>query len=479
MKTTIQLIIIALATCLSSCEHNLEKKPLSFFEESNSYNNAKDATAAINGVYATLSAEGYYGMNIINLSDVSGEECYVREDGNNSVVEIDKCIFTSANANFDNFYTSVYLTINRANRVIAYVPKIPMDTKVRDEIVGEAKFLRALAYFDLVRAFGSVPLITEVSNDVINVKIPRTPFEGVYASITADLIQAEQVLPGSYSAAGEVGRATIGAARSLLAKVYLTQKNWEKAAEKAKQVIDSKSYSLVPDYRDVFLPEKKNGPGHIFSVQYSCTQQVYGSRFSKSFSMQFTYPIGLGGGAYQSTEYHENSYNADDYRKKVTIIRQKKLADGTIVDSRTGPFADKYWDANPCGTDAARNNFMVLRYADVLLMYAEARNELNGPDQESLAYINQVRTRARNGSATAGPANLTGLSKEQLRDAILQERSWELCFEGHQRWDLLRTGKYLDVIKKTGINATEKHLLYPIPLNEIDVNSALVQNPGY
>jgi len=122
---------------------------------------------------------------------------------------------------------------------------------------------------------------------------------------------------------------------------------------------------------------------------------------------------------------------------------------------------------------------MVIRYADVLLMYAEALNELNGPTTDAFAAINQIRARARNGGATAAPKDLAGLTKEQFRDAVLQERSWELCFEGHRRWDLLRTGKYLDVIRKAGIQAEEKHLLYPIPQNEIDVNPALVQNPGY
>ncbi|GAB3913651.1 RagB/SusD family nutrient uptake outer membrane protein [Larkinella knui] len=465
---------------LVGCENNLEEKPLDFFEESNSFNTDKDATSAINGVYNALRTNSYYGLGITTLSDASGEECFIRADGGSAEnIEIDKCRYTSANSNFDNFYTAVYQLINRANRVIDKVPGIAMDAKLRDQIVGEAKFLRALAYFDLVRAFGDVPLITTVSNDVVNVKVPRDPVDKIYQQITQDLLDAEKVVPVKYTAASEIGRATSGAVKSILAKVYLTRKDWTNAAAKAKEVIDSRAYALFPDYKSVFLPENKNGIEHIFSVQYSCVQQTYGSAFAKIFAIYFTYPIDLEGGAYQATDAHEASYLPGDYRKQVTIIREKKLANGTVVQSRTGAFNDKYWDPTPCGPNQARNNFMVIRYADVLLMYAEALNELNGPTADAFAAINQVRARARNGVATAAPQDLTGLTKEQFRDAVLQERSWELCFEGHRRWDLLRTGKYLDVIRKSGIPAEDKHLLYPIPQNEIDVNPALVQNPGY
>ncbi|MGV3557391.1 RagB/SusD family nutrient uptake outer membrane protein [Larkinella arboricola] len=480
MKIRILSLLSLGLLLLVGCENNLEEKPLSFFEESNSFNTAKDATSAINGVYNALRSNSYYGMMMITLADASAEECFIRADGGAAEgVEIDQLRYTSANTNFDNFYTAVYTLINRANRVIENVPKIAMDGKLRDQVVGEAKFLRALAYFDLVRTFGDVPLVTSVSNDVVNVKIPRDPVDKIYQQIFQDLLDAEKVLPLNYTASGEVGRATSGAAKSILAKVYLTRKDWANAAAKAKEVIDSNAYSLFPDFKDIFPPENKNGREHIFSVQYSCNQITYGSSFAKNFAIYFTYPIDLQGGAYQATDAFEASYLPGDYRKEVSIIREKKLANGNVVQSRTGAHTDKYWDPTPCGVSQARNNFIVIRYADVLLMYAEALNELNGPTADAFAAINQVRVRARNGKATTGPQDLKGLTKEQFRDAVLQERSWELCFEGHRRWDLLRTGKYLEVMRKSGIAAEEKHLLFPIPQNEMDVNPALVQNPGY
>src|SRR5690606_38489149 len=137
--------------------------------------------------------------------------------------------------------------------------------------------------------------------------------------------------------------------------------------------------------------------------------------------------------AYQVTPRHADSYLAGDYRKEVTVIYEKERTDGELVVSRTGPHMDKYWDPMPCGSRAARNNFPVLRYADVLLMYAEALNELNGPTADAYEAINKVRERARNGNPDSELVNLEGVSQSEFRDAVLQERSWELCFEGHRR----------------------------------------------
>ena len=459
-----------------SCESNLEEVPLSFFEESNSFNSAADANSAINAVYDRL--KGVYGLTMINLGDLNGDECEVREE-NGTGTEIHKNLFNSGTKLFDDFYTSSYVLIDRANRVIANVPKITMESKLRDQIVGEAKFLRALTYFNLVRAFGDVPLVTVISNDVVNVQVPRDPTEKVYQQIILDLLDAEKVLPVKYTADTEIGRATVGAAKAILAKVYLTRKDWANAAAKAKEVIDSKTYSLVADYRDLYIPEKENGPEHIFSIQYSCALAAYGSPMAVSFAIFFTYPINLTGGTYQVVPSFATSFGKGDYRKEVTAITEKKLANGTVVLSRTGWHNDKYWDPLACGETAARNNFMVTRYADVLLMYAEAINELGAPTTEAYSAINLVRARARKGALDTEISDLKDLTQTQFRDAVLQERGWELSFEGHRRWDLLRTGKYIDAMKKLGITAESKHLLYPIPLQEIDVNPALVQNTGF
>ncbi|GAB4043364.1 RagB/SusD family nutrient uptake outer membrane protein [Spirosoma litoris] len=472
--------LLTLLSCLlvaGGCQSNLEEVPISFLSESNSFNNAADATTAINAVYDRSKI--IYQMPMIVLGDLSGDDILVRPDGDPAANEVDQFKYTASTNYFDSFYTYSYITIDRANRVIENVPRIMMDTKLRDQIVGEAKFLRALHYFNLVRAFGDVPLVVKTTTDVVNVKIPRDPAEKVYQQIILDLQDAEKVLPTSYTAAGEIGRATVGAAKSILAKVYLTRKDWSNAATKAKEVIDSKTYSLVADYRDIFTPEKENGPEHIFSIQFSCIQPKYGSAMAENFAIYFSYPINLTGGSFQVTDSYANSFVAGDYRKQVAVITQKTIANGTVVLSRTGPHLDKYWDPNACGAGQARNNFLVIRYADVLLMYAEALNELSGPGTDAYNAINQVRARARKGDNTTGPQDLTGLSQAQFRDAVLQERSWELAGEGHRRWDLLRTGKLLEAAQKQGYTVSDKYLLFPIPTFERDANPALTQNPGF
>jgi hypothetical protein len=479
MKRNTLFLLGFLLLLSAGCEQILEETPKSFFEEGNAFQTGKDATSAINGVYNRL--RNVYNMNLFYLADVSGEEL----EANPFLAEardIDLNRHTSATTIFDSFFTNSYILIDRANRVIANVPLIAMDTKLRDQIVGEAKFLRALAYFNLVQAFGDVPVVTAPTSDVTNVQRPRDETAKVYQQIIQDLKDAEAVLPLKYTVTTEIGRATSGAAKSILAKVYLTRKDWANAAAKAKEVIDSKAYSLVANYKDVFPPEKKNGPEHIFSVQYSCVLNTYGSPMAEAFAIVFTYPIQQAGGFLYDTPYHVKTYLPGDARKEINVITEKKnIATGAIIKpgADQGPVNDKYWDPSPCGRSQARNNFMVIRYADLLLIYAEALNELNGPTADAFAAINQIRARARNGVATAEPQDLKGLTQTQFRDAVLQERSWELCFEGHRRWDLLRTGKFMETLQKAGVPVAEKNLLYPIPQNEIDVNPALKQNPGY
>ena len=463
-----------------SCNDLLIENPESFFVETNSFNTAKDATSAINGVYDRLRS--VYNMNFIAMSDVNGEELEI-----NPLVaetrEIDVNRYTSANSIFDGFYTNSYLLIDRANRVIVNVPKISMDPKLRDQIVGEAKFLRALSYFNLVRAFGDIPLITIPTSDVVNVKVQRDNSEKVYSQIIQDLKEAETVLPIRFTVTNEIGRATSGAAKSILAKVYLTRKDYTNASIKAKEVIDSKVYNLANAYKDVFPPEKKNGPEHIFSVQYSCVLNTYGSPMAEAFAIVFTYPVQQAGGFHYVTPLHVNSYIVGDTRKDINVVTEgRNPQTGAIIrpGADQGPGSNKYWDPLACGRGQARNNFMVIRYSDVLLIYAEALNELNGPSAEAYGAINQIRTRARGGvNVSSGPQDLKTLSKDQFRDAILQERSWELCFEGHRRWDLIRTGKYIETLTKANVPVADKNLLYPIPQNEIDVNPGLKQNSGY
>jgi hypothetical protein len=204
---------------------------------------------------------------------------------------------------------------------------------------------------------------------------------------------------------------------------------------------------------------------------------------AEAFAIVFTYPVQQAGGFHYVTPLHVNSYIVGDTRKDINVVTEgRNPQTGAIIrpGADQGPGSNKYWDPLACGRGQARNNFMVIRYSDVLLIYAEALNELNGPSAEAYGAINQIRTRARGGvNVSSGPQDLKTLSKDQFRDAILQERSWELCFEGHRRWDLIRTGKYIETLTKANVPVADKNLLYPIPQNEIDVNPGLKQNSGY
>jgi hypothetical protein len=479
LRTLLCCFFAMILIILGSCKKNLNEVPYSFLGEENSFKTANDATVAINAVYDRLRT--IYGMTMINMADLNSEELNVEATVGATVLDFKENTYSAANPIFDAFYTNCYLLIDRANRVLQNIPGITMDATAKAQILGEARFLRALTYFDLVQAFGDVPLVLTPTSDVVNVNIERTPADEVYTQIINDLKDADAAnLPAKYTSSGTVGRATSGAVKSILAKVYLTHKDYTNAALYARQVIDSKTYSLFPDYKDIFPPENKNGQEHIFSAQYSCVKTTYGSSMAENFSIYFSYPINQGGGVFNADTLYVNSYLPGDYRKQVTIITQKvNPSNNQLVFARNGPCIDKYWDPSPCAEFGARNNFMIIRYADVLLMYAEAENELNGPTADAYDAINQVRTRARNGNSSANPQNLTGLSQSQFRDAVLQERGWELCYEGHRRWDLLRTGKYISTLQAAGMPVSQTNLLYPIPQHQRDVNPALTQNPGY
>jgi starch-binding outer membrane protein, SusD/RagB family len=348
-----------------------------------------------------------------------------------------------------------------------------MDATLRTRLVNEAKFLRGLLYFNMVRLWGDLPLILNetgsLSKDAILVS--RTPKEEIYKQIIADLTAAE-ALPNSFTGA-DAGRATAGAAKSILAKVYLTRQEWDKAAAKSLEVINGPyGYDLFENYADVFNVATKNGKEHIFSVQCKSNVNGQGNRLASSAT-----PVGIAGVASAGTDEPEPStyalFSADDKRRDVTFFT-------SLVSPTTGkavnfaPRFFKYFDPAQIGnpTESAKN-IPVIRFAEILLIYAEAVNEASGAGTEAYAAINRVRKRA-------GLAALTGLSKDQFREAVYTERRLELMFE-FQRWfDLIRTKRMIAELKKVGkTNAAEKHYLHPIPQREMDLNPRLVQNPGW
>jgi len=487
MKINCSYILGALLIGFTSCDSFLDEQPLSAISSENFYKTAADAQAGVNAVYSML--QGHYGSNGWYFGDVSTEVANRGElTGGLDVMD-----YTFADPVFRSFWSSMYQGINYANTAMKLIPDIPMDEALKSRYIAECQFLRALFYFELVRGFGGVPKITEPSFDNSNNLIPRASPEEIYDLIIQDLKSAESVLPATYPSS-KTGRATKGAAQSLLAKVYLTRKDWTNARAKSYEVMQSGTYILLPNFRDVFRVSNKNSREHIFSVQYkSGNSRGGGSSFTSQFASRNPNILLNGAIAGTAIATERGFYNAvpDHYRKRITMVDSfpspyypEITATGK---AQAGPAPMKYWDPtfglNP-GGDA---NWTILRYADVMLIFAEAENELNGPSNDALNVLNLIRARARDENANgisepeelAQLPDISGVTQEELRQAIWEERRMELCFEGHHRWDLLRTGRFIDALRASGRNPENKHLLFPIPQLEILANPQLTQNPEY
>lgn len=481
---------VLLAGGLSSCKKFLEEKPESQVTVVNYYKTESDAISAVNSIYGYLnsistgSTAGVYHSTFWVTAGLASDELLNNQVGAPQFDQLATFTYTSQNSALEEIWAMHYKTITIANIAINRIPGISMNEGLKARLLGEAKFLRGLMYFNLVRMFGKIPLITEENS-------PLTPgiatVEAVYQQIISDLDAAAAVLPLSYTAGNGRGRATQGAANSILAKVYLTLKQWDKCAAAAKKVIDSNQYQLWQDYADVFKLSSRNGKEAIFSVGFGDAGGAIIFWEAGQFLVRLL-PTALSVEGVQNaqgwqipTQYLYNAYDAADRRRAVTFITEIHDPAGPVTTIR--PYIQKYWDrvAEPQG-NASSNDFPVIRYADVLLMYAEANNELNVPGLAH-EYINMVRKRARfNGTVYQNTVpDYTGLSQAQFRDAVLKERMLEFVAEGHRWFDLVRTGTLEAKVPlaKPGVVPAPKHYLFPLPQREVDLNKNLVQNNGY
>ncbi|WP_460982391.1 RagB/SusD family nutrient uptake outer membrane protein [Spirosoma fluminis] len=462
---------------VSGCEV-LDQIPASSFTPDNFYKNAEDARAAVSSVYDPMNNSNMYAQVMWILQDQATDDSEWgggRSTANQAKNDLDKHTFTPATSTFQSIWSTAYQGINRANAVVERVPGIPMDETLKARYVAEAKFMRAFYYFTLVRLFGGVPLVVQETKSLNNLNVSRASVDDVYKQVVQDFTEAENVLPAKYTGA-DIGRATKGAATAFLAKVYLTRQDWANAAAKAKQIIDAGTYDLWTTYPEVFLIANKNGKEAIFEMQ------ALGGGFNEGSWMQgymrppFDRVSGVAGfGDDPPTENLYKTYSAADKRRDVTLKLYSATGTPAAPASISFPcYVYKYLDPSATANAEGSNNFPILRYADVLLMYAEALNEQNGPTADAYAAINRIRKRA-------GLADLSGLTKAEFRDAILLERRLELAFEGHRWYDLARTGRLVEAIKAQNptIVVPATHILYPIPQTERDVNPQLTQNPGY
>lgn len=457
------LLLLLLGGLSQSCQF-LDENPAGFIAPTNFYKSSSDALASVNAAYNQLSRWGAFEREIYLLTELSTDNMDLFTT-NQERAQVDNYTFDSANGIFLAAWSYLYLGVNLANTTISRVPGVPMDVALRDRIVGEARFLRAFYYYQIVRLWGDAPLLTAEVASLEGLNVPRDPAEKIYAQIIEDLQFAEAKLPAKFTGAN-VGRATSGAAKSLLASVYLTRKQWALAAGKTKEVIDSKVYQLNKAYADNFAIPLKNGIESIFECQAQAnTGGDDQSRLYTNFAPQPSNQYGARAyGGFGPTHELFNAHETGDARKGLYLTEQngKQLF---------RPHFNKYVD--PAGTENNNsNNWPYLRYADVLLMHAEALTEA-GILAEALTSLNLVRTRAGLPASKAA-------TQAELREAIRTERRMELFLEGHRWFDLVRYGTLVSTMKAKGkTSIEEKHTKFPIPLREIDTNPALTQNPGY
>lgn len=486
--------ILSLLLVITSCEDFLEKSPLDTVNTENFYQTAEDAVNAINAAYQPLQRPKLHNMRMWTTDIIAGNS----EVGANPVEANDgietkdqaRFITTTDNRGVLDLYQGPAPGILYANLVLQKVPAITMDEALKARILGEAKFLRAYYYFVLVRFFGDVPLILEPQSPGDDLRPARTPKAEVYEQIIKDLEEAINELPRKEEYAPEdLGRASKGSAVGMLAKVHLTLGNWQKVVDLCDQVT-SLGYALNPDYATNFNPETENSNESLFEVQYlTPVNNFWDDANQSAWTTNFMAPrdsplTAVGWGWNQPTQEFVDSYEEGDLRKDVTIFYEGgPQFDGKDFEASmsymTGYSVRKFVlpaSYVPTGSSGSPLNWPVLRYADVLLMKAEALNELGNTAQAETP-LNEVRERAGLDEIESG------LSQSDFRNAVLNERRIELAFEGHRWFDLIRVqdGQYgLSFLHSIGrTNATEKHLLFPIPQAERDVNPNLTQNPGY
>ncbi|NLU90748.1 RagB/SusD family nutrient uptake outer membrane protein [Chitinophaga sp. Ak27] len=472
-----------LALMLSSCGKGfIDLKPVSAVTTDNFYKTAEDFKNAVSGAYNALRTGGTYGVDSYIFGEIRSDNSLPVASGSvTDQDEFDRFYIRTTNPYINNRWSNSYTSIARCNAIIGRIDPIAMDNTLKARYVGEAKFLRALFYFNLVRTFGDVPLVLkEITNPDEGYQYGRNPKAEVYTQIEKDLTDAIAALPVSYTGA-DAGRATQGAARAILGRVLLTQKKYAPAAEQLKAVIGQGQYALVPVYADFFKVSNKNNKEAIFDVQYRSGGVGQGNPWPNSFAPQNSGNAVImfgGGGNNTPTDDLVNDYEAGDQRKAATIATSYVNASGATIP---GNFVKKYFDVPAMANDNG-NNIPVIRYADVILMYAECLNEAGyvaGGD--AFTYLNNVRNRAGLVSLTATDVP----TQAAFRLAMEHERRVEFAFENLRWYDLVRTDRAITVLngKSAQINlvnpVTQQNLVFPIPQSQIDINKTkITQNEG-
>ena len=487
---------VMLMVLWAGCSEFLEEPDKSNFTLENYFTKPEHAESVVNATYESLmpvTGGGFNGGPWMMLEFATGLANTELGQAQNSIF-VRNLVNNSDNGYGQTYWTSRYRGIANANLAIAKIPEINMDEAAKNRYLGEARYLRALYYYELVRIFGKVPLITEP----INLNSPEmypdpATEEAIFNQIVEDLETAESSgLPYTDPS----GRATLGAIKSLLSSVYLTmagyplqkgEEYYEKAANKSKEVIDSGQYQLFTSYDHLHDPEKKNVEENIFMVQFAAF--IHPSNWQTSI---IPYNQGISAYSDETGAIFANKEFVESYEEGDKRVREKEFYYRTFTLSSDrsqevdlgGYYIYKHFDTEAhLSTTSSDLNWPMMRYAEVLLIYAEAANEVNGPSPEAYEAVNLIRRRAE-------LADLEGLSQQEFREAVWRERWFELSFENKTWYDMARLRKAFNVNTREfedfvghqfsyGPTLKERELLFPIPTAEIRNNSKLVQNTGY
>ncbi|MDR1370662.1 MAG: RagB/SusD family nutrient uptake outer membrane protein [Dysgonamonadaceae bacterium] len=479
------IIIILISIISFSCEDFLDLGPDYLINTQSFYKNQQDFEVALVGAYSIL--QGLHSGNFHLFAEMATDNAEIQlPNPISDELQLDEINFTPSNTYTGSYWSNCYSLITKCNTVLTRIEGfVDISETMRNSIQGECLFLRAYAYFYLVRMYGEVTVVTEEftsPNQVAAYDMSRKPVAEVYRLILDDLTRAESLL--ALTVPSNRGKVSIGAVNTLLAKVYLTQREYAKAAAELEKVMalkkadGSPAYRLEPDYGKLFSEGNDDNDESIFEIGFASGNLGEGQNYAHHF-----YPLIqqmavfkgnlLAGGRCVPTQSLMNAYENDDKRKEASVGDQIPLTNGSFT---TSTFCKKFVDYNATALGDGGVNFTAFRYADILLMYAEALNELDRAGAD--AYLNEVRTRA-------GLERKIRTGKDDFRLVIEQERRVEFAYECHRWFDLVRTGRLKDVMnahfasKGLGFSVEDHEWILPVSQGQRDIDPNLSQNPGY
>lgn len=497
------IAIFSMTILFMSCNDFLDRSPLGEFTEDD--NPGALAEGKVFNIYTSMRnyniTSGIPAFAVEYFRSEDQEKGSIESDGASEAVMYDDFLYNASNGLIASYWSQNYAVIYQCNDVLDIIRtgNLKEENDLRNK--GEALFHRAYCYFNLVRAFGEVPLVLEKINNASEANLPKSPIDSIYVQIDADLTEAASLLPKSWSLS-YTGRITSGAVQALHARTYMMRGLWQPMYETSTSVIASGVYDLSTPYDEIFTNEGENSRESVYEIQCTATAAMpqsdqIGSQFAEVQGVRGAGEWDFGWGWNMATELMAEAFEEGDPRKEATLLNFRRSDTIAVTPENTNtPYGESpvstamgaYFNKKAYTSPAMRKEFTnkgfwvnirLIRYADVVLMAAESANEL-GYTAEAQSYLEQVRARARGSDESVLP-KITSSDLNVLREAIRHERRVELGLEPGRFYDLVRWGIAEEVLHAAGkVNYQPRNALLPIPQSEIDRSGGvLVQNPEY